>query len=101
MTRDLPSFTAIYGGDPFAINPLLTPLLLVGNGVGRSSAVTGSGTPGGVAINEVEGWNVGGSTAKRWSLNTLDYTDDACMNTFSAGQDARIDSQFTTYRFGR
>ncbi len=33
--------------------------------------------------------------------NFMDYTDDACMNTFSAGQDARMDSLFTTYRFGK
>jgi len=33
--------------------------------------------------------------------NFMDYTDDACMNTFSAGQDARMDSQFTTYRYGK
>ncbi len=33
--------------------------------------------------------------------NFMDYTDDSCMNTFSAGQDARMDSQFTTYRFGK
>ncbi len=33
--------------------------------------------------------------------NFMDYTDDSCMNTFSAGQDTRMDSQFTTYRFGK
>ncbi|MEW6732608.1 MAG: zinc metalloprotease [Acidobacteriota bacterium] len=33
--------------------------------------------------------------------NFMDYTDDACMNRFSAGQDARMDAQFTTYRFGK
>jgi len=33
--------------------------------------------------------------------NFMDYTDDACMNTFSAGQDTRMDSLFTTYRFGK
>ena len=32
--------------------------------------------------------------------NFMDYTDDACMNTFSVGQDTRMDSLFTTYRFG-
>jgi hypothetical protein len=33
--------------------------------------------------------------------NFMDYTDDSCMNTFSAGQDARMDQMFTTYRFGK
>jgi hypothetical protein len=31
----------------------------------------------------------------------MDYTDDACMNTFTVGQDTRMDQQFTTYRYGR
>ena len=33
--------------------------------------------------------------------NFMDYTDDACMDRFSSGQDARMDSMFTTYRFGK
>ena len=30
--------------------------------------------------------------------NFMDYTDDACMNTFTSGQGARISSMLTTYR---
>ena len=33
--------------------------------------------------------------------NFMDYTDDACMDRFSTGQDTRMDAQFTTYRFGK
>ncbi len=33
--------------------------------------------------------------------NFMDYTDDSCMFLFSSGQDARMDSQFTTYRYNR
>ena len=33
--------------------------------------------------------------------NFMDYTDDSCMDRFSVGQDTRMDSMFTTYRFGK
>lgn len=33
--------------------------------------------------------------------NFMDYTDDACMNTFSSGQFARIESAWSAYRAGR
>jgi hypothetical protein len=33
--------------------------------------------------------------------NFMDYTDDACMNDFSSGQDTRMSSQWVAYRRGR
>ncbi len=33
--------------------------------------------------------------------NFMDYTDDACMTTFTTYQDARMDQMFSTYRFNK
>ena len=33
--------------------------------------------------------------------NFMNYTDDSCMFEFSAGQDTRMDAQFTTYRYNK
>jgi hypothetical protein len=33
--------------------------------------------------------------------NFMDYTDDACMDTFTSGQVSRIDTQWATYRNGK
>jgi len=33
--------------------------------------------------------------------NFMDYSDDACMNEFTVGQDARMDQMFSSFRFGK
>ncbi len=33
--------------------------------------------------------------------NYMDYTDDACMTTFSVGQNSRMNSMFASYRAGK
>jgi hypothetical protein len=33
--------------------------------------------------------------------NFMDYSDDSCMDHFTAGQDVRMNAQFTTFRLGR
>jgi hypothetical protein len=33
--------------------------------------------------------------------NFMDYTYDSCMNAFTRGQDRRMDTQFSQYRFGK
>lgn len=33
--------------------------------------------------------------------NFMDYTDDACMNSFTPGQSTRMASAYSTYRFGK
>ncbi|MCP3166005.1 zinc metalloprotease [Myxococcus qinghaiensis] len=44
------------------------------------------------------GRNTCSSTGNDPITNFMDYTDDSCMNTFTAGQSARMDSQALTYR---
>lgn len=47
------------------------------------------------------GRNTCSSPGKDPITNFMDYVDDSCMFMFTTGQDTRMDSQFTTYRFGQ
>lgn len=52
------------------------------------------------------GCPVGRDTCARRSgldpiTNFMDYTDDFCMDRFSGGQDTRMDSMFSAYRYGK
>lgn len=40
-------------------------------------------------------WDLG---LMMWTANYMDYTDDSCMDHFTAGQAARAVSQISTYR---
>ena len=33
--------------------------------------------------------------------NFMDYSDDACMDQFTVGQDTRMDQQYSTHRNGK
>ncbi|MBI4853699.1 MAG: zinc metalloprotease [Acidobacteria bacterium] len=47
------------------------------------------------------GRNTCSATGNDPITNFMDYSDDSCMFQFTSGQDARMDSMFTTYRFGK
>jgi hypothetical protein len=47
------------------------------------------------------GRNTCSSTGSDPITNFMDYSDDYCMFKFTAGQDARMDSMFTTYRYNK
>jgi len=59
------------------------------------------GCPEGRDSCVTKGKKGGGTVALDPIHNFMDYTDDDCMYQFTAGQDARMDAQFTAYRDGK